>query len=287
MKALVKKAYNIVASKSSLRKYKLQLLFVFHTEKIYNDEIYNNLKEFCFEYYSLTGAKAICTIIPPTNLKLQKEMKEASFDNGEFVERLRELEKISTLGYHGHFFQNNTPEYWNAIHCNSFQSTAMIDQFNKDLEWFKKNDINHNGIYAAGWWFMNSSLMDMLLANGFRCDFSFSLLPYFYNSYFAKLRQSDEVKLGEILKLRSPSKSNEIIGVQNFIGIQKSSDLLEFDRNLLKLIKRYKMPDQMIGSVNSHDYDLNIKNALTGIKHLLEDSKATFLSFKDIQKLHS
>lgn len=283
MKNLAKRAYNLIASKISLQKYQLKLIFVFHTEKIYNDVIFSDLKEFCVQYFHLTGAKPICTIIPPTNLKLKMEMKEASFTEKSFIERLITLEEICTLGYHGHFYQNDEPEYWNAIHCNSFERKALETQFAKDLDWFKLNGFNHNGIYAGGWWFMNQVLIDLLVQNDFCYDFSFSHSPYFYNQFASRVMKFNGIESGEVFELTNSNQTGSLKMVQNFIGVQSNSDVLGFDRNMKALLRSSSLKDEYIGAINSHDYDLNVLFALEGIKHLLKDAKALFMSFENLK----
>jgi hypothetical protein len=183
MKDLFKAAYYFFQKKNSLLKLNLHLAYIFHTEKIYDDQIFSRLLSFCIAYQDLTGAKPICAIIPPSNPLLRKEMEATGFSEADFCIRIAKLSQWATLGYHGHFYLDEKPLYHYAIHSYNFRYLDLEKQFLQDVRWFEENGISHNGIYAGGWWFFNKALLSLLLNNDFRYDFSFSQCKYFYNVF--------------------------------------------------------------------------------------------------------
>ena len=168
IKNISKKIFYLFTKKGQLKPYNIKLGYIFHTERLYNDRIFDRLLLFCKAYHTITGAKPICTVIPPSNLQLKKEILENKFPEEYYTSRIAELSKHSTIGYHGHFYLNNDPKDYNAIHCNSYNFENLEEQFSNDLNWFKKNNISHNNIYAAGWWFFNTGLLRLLLAKKHR-----------------------------------------------------------------------------------------------------------------------
>jgi hypothetical protein len=276
LKNILKSIYYKASRRGRLKPYNIKLGYIFHTEKIYNTQIFNNLISFCKEYYIITGAKPICTIIPPTNLLLKKEMDENNFSEIDFLSRIIELSQYSTIGYHGHFYLNSEPKYYNGIHCNNFNEANLVEQFNNDVKWFENNSISHNNIYAAGWWFINKELVKLLIENNFEFDFSFSRASFFYNQYSNEILNKHKIDTGKVFSLHVNSK-RKLTCIQNFIGMHTTAYPEDFDRNLMKLKLDNK---ELIGVVNSHDYDLDIKNTLKCIKYQINVNKIRFESFE-------
>ncbi|KAA9327389.1 hypothetical protein [Adhaeribacter soli] len=283
MKNLIKKSIYSFYPKDSLKPYKLKLGYIFHTEQIYDDTYFSWLLEFCSTYYEITGARAICAIIPPTNYLLAQSLKEAGFSESNFVSRLRDIEKVATLGYHGHFYNSKTPKAEFAIHCNSFQLKPLIEQVEADLNWFRKHNIDHNGIYSGGWWFMNAFLADMLITNGFRFDYTFSRAPYFFNLFSDQIMSENQVRIGESFYLESGK--GKMLCIQNFIGAHATPYVEDFDRNLKNLFSPENENGLNVGVINSHDYDLDLKNTLKCIRHLVTDAGAEFFSHDGLRAL--
>jgi len=259
----------------------LKLGYIFHTEKIYEDAIFNQLINFCLRYKTLTGTQPVSTIIPPTNLLIKKEMFVTGFNESQFIERVHQLSEHATIGYHGHFYLNNSESYINAIHCNSFNQSNLVTQFTDDLNWFESNQIEHNGIYAAGWWFMNEHLVNLLLDHGFKYDFSFSQARHFYNQYSSMMMTQQAIKPGERFFL-SGSNGNQLLCVQNFIGMHSTPFPQDFVRNMKSLLGTPVDHRSIVGVVNSHDYDLDFDNTFRCLEYLLKHSDITWWSFEDI-----
>lgn len=278
MKNILKKTYYRFTKKDQLKSYNIKLSYIFHTEKIYDDDLFDQLMRFCKSYFEFTNVKPICAIIPPTNALLKKEMMVNNFSEEEFINRVNKLSNFADIGYHGHFYLNNKPTYFNAIHCNSYKKSDLTEQFINDINWFDKNKISHNNIYSAGWWFMNQDLIALLVKHGFQFDFSFSKSPYFYNQFSNKILNLNKIKFGENFEVQI-AKNKKITCIQNLIGFHSSKFPEDFDRNIMKLIDS---KNNIIGVVNSHDYDLSYENTLNCIKYQIKFNKVKFCSYQDL-----
>lgn len=276
MKRYIKKCLYALYPKHSLQKYNLQLAYIFHTEKIYEEAIFQNLLAFCKTYHQLTGAKPICTIIPPTNLLVKEALAKHHIVPQLFLDRLQQLAQVATIGYHGHFYLYHQTAYANGIHCNNFSVSALTQQLENDLAWFSKHEINHHGIYAGGWWFFNKYLAQLLLKHGFTVDFSFSKAPFFYNQYSHQLMKAHHILTGQSFSLGK--RTNSLLCIQNFIGCSNYEQPLDFDRNMHKLLTPNHKKLINIGVINSHDYDINNRKTLDCITHLLTNANCQFHS---------
>jgi hypothetical protein len=279
MKNKIKKILYKLNSSSVLKRMNLDLTYIFHTEKIYDKALFEQLILFCQQYTNITNKRVICTIIPPTNLLLKEKIKKLRFTNEEFVQRIRKLEKHADLGYHGHFYTANNPTYINAIHFNSFNKTEFLTQFNNDLNWFKQNNINHNNVYAGGWWFSNKTLIDELIKNKFEFDFTFSRSKYFYSEYCEKLMTKNGIKSGEVFNVEN-NEGQKITIIQNFIGMHTTPFYQDFIRNMKKLKFDLNF-NPHVGVVNSHDYDLDMENTIKCIENIKKD--INFISFHELK----
>jgi len=278
---LFKGMLNSVYSTGILSKYQLKLGYIFHAEQLHNDLYFNQMLAFCKDFKNLTGAKPVATIAPPTNKLLQKQLEDASFNPTDYPKRVRLLAQHAAIGYHGHFYQNNSPEYFNGMHCNQFNGNELKKQLDEDLEWFSANEINHNGVYAGGWWFMNDVLASALISYGFTVDFSFSRSPYFYNAFSCKLMNDNDIRAGESFYLQN--ELGRLLCIQNYVGTHNTPFRIDIDRPLKKLFDRNKLVQHNLGMLNSHDYDLNATHVLPYINHLLQHAKASFLSLPELK----
>jgi hypothetical protein len=279
MKNSLKKIYYLTHNKLSLKKYNLNLTYIFHTESIYDDIIFKRLIKFCKKYFDLTGTLPICAIIPPTSIHIKEKINAIGLTDNEFIKRVKALEKVSTLGYHGHFYLDNNNSYQNAMHCNSYNSEELLEQFQRDINWFKCNNINHNGIYTGGWWFINQKLICMLLDQKFKFDFTFSHAHFFYNQYSMHIMNENDIAPGEIFILRK--NNNELKCIQNFIGAHRSIFTQDFNRKMISLLNKHTINKVNYGVINSHDYDLDFDNTIACIKHL-QDNSIKFLGINDL-----
>lgn len=261
----------------------LNLGYVFHTERIYNDTYFSRLLRFCKSYEALTGKKAICTLMPFTNARVAHECRSHNVDDKNYLERTRELSTVSSLGYHGHFWTDPTrlSDTSTEIKKENFSHLAFRKQFEEDLHWFKRNDISHNGVYAAGWWFMNREVLLSLLENQFTVDFSFSQSKWFSNPYSEKSMRENRILAGESFLVSHGE--HKLLCVQNLIGCHHSSFPEDFVRNLLKL-NFSKETNKAMGVVNSHDDDLDENNTLGCIEYLMKQPKVTFWGLEEFKK---
>jgi len=278
MKSLLKKISYAFYKKGQLKSHNIKLGYIFHTERLYDDRLFNQLILFCKKYKAITCAEPICTVIPPSNLQLKRELNERAFPEKEYASRIIELSQYSTIGYHGHFYLDNNPFNYNAIHCNSFNANNLTEQFENDINWFEKNQIPHNNIYAGGWWFFNENLLQLLLQYGFQFDFSFSKAPFFYNQFSNEIMNENNIPTGEVFEIGFDGEK-KLTCIQNFIGMHTTSFPEDFDRNMKKLDLNIK---ELVGVVNAHDYDLNFDNTLRCIEFQMKFNNIKFLSFNDL-----
>ncbi len=266
--------------KSSLAPLNLHLGYIFHTEWIYHRATFTGLLDFCKQYTQLTGARAICTIMTGENPKVRAGMKQENCSMEEFVQRVQQLSELATIGYHGHFWNDESKSNQDifAIHTSTFVSRKLQEQFEKDLNWFQKHAVSHHGIYAGGWWFMNQYLAQKLLENSFQVDYSSSQAPYFYNAFSMNLMVQNSISAGESYVLKQRQTNKKLLCIQNLIGAHNSVFPLDFDRNL----KNLDLAKNPIGVINAHDYDQSFTTTLKCIAHLIEDAKVTFCSHEKL-----
>lgn len=281
---LLKSLYYSISNYSLSGFEQLNLGYVFHTERIFDNAIFSRLLRFCKSFKSLTGKKPICTLMPYTNARVYQESTAALVDEKNYLERTRQLAEVSDLGYHGHFWKDTSRLYdvTSEMKKENFSLLAFRSQFEKDIAWFKNNSISHNGAYAAGWWFMNREVLLSLLENNFDIDFSFSHSKWFQNPYAEKNMQENEIKTGELFRFKQGDHG--ILCVQNLIGCHQTPFPEDFVRNLLKL--DFAPNTKVVtGVVNSHDYDLDEVNTLHCIEFLLKNQPVQFKGLDDFKRL--
>lgn len=279
---LVKQSIYSLYPKNSLQKYKLDLGYIFHTEWIYHQKTVEALLQFCENYKALTGKKVICTIMTAVNPLVTAGMKRENCSAASFIDRVKRLSELATLGYHGHFWLDDMKfqEAAYALHSTTFVAEKFLPQFERDLNWFEKNNIIHNGIYAGGWWFFNAFLAKKLMEHKFTSDYSFSKAPYFFNAYSMELMNSNKIKTGESLILKT-AEGQQLLCIQNLIGAHDTPFPLDFDRNLKKILDA----ETCLGVINAHDYDRSFTTTLKCIEHLLKEAKANFHNQDELVKL--
>lgn len=258
-----------------------QLGYIFHTEMVYDDAIYTRLVEFCRQYFKITGKHVICTVMSGNSPKIAAGMKAAKCADEKLADRYHELSTVATLGYHGHFYLN--PElfqrYETEMRSNNFSKEKLKDQFEEDLAWFDKHKLDHNGLYAAGWWFINQHLLALLIDAGFRFDFSFSRHIYFRNQFSHQLMLENNIKTGQPFEINIGGKG-KIQEIQNLIGSPSTSLFQDFTRNLLKILDQQNL--NVTGVVNSHDYDLHAEHTLKLFRKLVTLPKVSFFDAQDL-----
>jgi hypothetical protein len=282
MKNLAKKIlYTLYTPKLPVGR--IQLGYIFHTEQIYDQKLFTQLLSFCESYQKITGKRPICTLMTGVNPLVAEGMKNHRVSAQEYVLRARQLSEVSTLGYHGHFWSDVSKLHDAASQIKGRRSIepALKTQFENDLQWFKSNGLNHNGIYSGGWWFMSEQVQKLLVQHGFSLDFTFSKAPYFRNPYSQDLMQKNQIRIGEVCRIEE-----QLLCIQNFIGCHTTPYIEDFYRNMRKLLAEDGQPDSPIhGVVNSHDYDLDVVNTLKCIEALKKDPSVEFCDVQDFQAL--
>jgi hypothetical protein len=261
----------------------IQLGYIFHTEQIYDQKLFAQLLGFCESYQKITGKNPICTLMTGVNPLVAEGMKSNGVSAQEYVFRARKLSEVSTLGYHGHFWSDTSKLQDPASQIKGRRSVepALKTQFENDLQWFKSNELSHNGLYSGGWWFMNEQVQKLLIQYGFSVDFTFSKAPYFRNSYSLDLMKKNQIRIGEACRIES-----QLLCIQNFIGCHTTPFIGDFYRNMRKLLMQEgKLDSPIQGVVNSHDYDLDVENTLKCIEALKKDSSVEFCDAQDFQSL--
>ena len=119
--------------------------YVFHTESIYNEHDFALLKSFCYDFFKITSKKAICTVMPANNPQIKIIMLQKNIKEELYVTRLKELSAISQIGYHGHFYKDGK-----EIKPPVKEKETVTKQFNDEIQWFKKNEIDTNNCYSDG-----------------------------------------------------------------------------------------------------------------------------------------
>ena len=255
MKHLLKSVYYAVKSTRLHPGMRLRVGYVLHTEAIQDPRYWPMLRDFCREYKSLTGVEVICTIMTPENARVAKQMQDSGVSNEEYVARVRELETMAIIGHHGHYYQDlaNYAVAESEIRGDNYSREHMTDQFGDDLNWFRNHGIDHNGLYTGGWWFMHRDLLALLIAEGYRLDFSFTYSPVFGHAWSKGVMQKGGIRFGETFRLATDGGS--ITAIQNLIGCHNTPFVQDFNRHMNALFDP-NWPE-VTGVVNTHDFNLD------------------------------
>lgn len=280
MKNLLKSAYYLINPPHFDQNAEVKLCYVFHVEKIHHLSTFLRLKKFCELYHSLVGHKAICTIMPASNPQVENEMSLDGVSESEYVDRIRKLESVAAIGYHGHFWkdQSNLNSQDSMLKGNLRAPEEFQKQFSRDLNWFSEHSINHNNTYSAGWWYIQPEVIEALSQNGFQYDFSFSQNPLFSKPYQKSVFEKNNIKFGEIFKI------NSIIETPYLFGCHLTAFPQDFVRNFNKL--NNSSVEKFIGSVGAHDYDLNPSYTLRCLEDLLKRN-VKFFGLENIDQLYA
>ena len=203
MRRFLKTIYYALKSEQLHPSMSLKMGYVFHTEAIQDSTTWTLLKAFCREYRDLTGVEPVCTIMTPMNARIAREMSEAGVSHDEYLSRVQELETLAILGHHGHYYRDPA-DYGNEsgeIRGDNYAAEPVARQFLEDLSWFRENGIDHNGLYAGGWWFTHADLTELLVGQGYCVDFSFTHSPVFGHAWSRSLLREGGIRFGEPFRL--------------------------------------------------------------------------------------
>ena len=276
MKHVLKSVYYAVKSERLHRGMRLRMGYVLHTEAIQDPRCWRRLLGFCGEYKSVTGAEPICTIMTPENARIAKQMQDFGVTDEEYVARVRELETMAIIGHHGHYYQDpaNYAAVENEIRDDNYSRSHLTDQFDSDVSWFRNNGIDHNGLYAGGWWFMHRDLVALLIKEEYRADFSFTYSPVFGHPWSKSVMRQGGIRFGEAFRL--VNDSGNITIVQNLIGCHNTPFVQDFSRHMNALFNP-EWPE-VTGVVNTHDFNLDTSYDFTlrVLRHLAKQPNVSF-----------
>lgn len=254
----------------------LRMGYIFHTEAIHDDSAWPLLLRFCREFRLVTGVEPICTIMTPRNARVARQMHDAGVTADDYLTRVRELETVAVIGHHGHYYTD--PESYSAdeseIRGRNYSRSAVEEQFQSDLDWFREHGIDHHGLYAGGWWFSHPDLVALLIREGYRIDFTFTSSPVFGHDWSRGVMQRGGIRFGETFRLATDD--GDIALVQNLIGCHNTPFVEDFVRHMNTLVD----PDwpEVTGVVNTHDFNLvdNYDFTFAVLRSLAEQSNVSF-----------
>lgn len=287
MKTQLKKLYYGLNPAKLPTGLQFRLGYIFHTEQLYIDAHWQKMLNYCKAYYSLTGAKAISTIIPPTNPMVHVGLRKSGLTEAQWMERVEALMPYVEMGYHGHFWFSAMAKpdvdpkdlLINPILTSQYHSELVEQQVRRDVEWFASRGIDHNGLYAAGWWMQHPRLLHLLASLGFRYDFSFSQSPWFRCPYSVELMRRHQIKAGQPMRLRFED-GQELVAIQNLTGFHTTP----FPQDALRLLADLcsKSKGTVYGVLNSHDYDLASGHTQRALEVLLRQPGVQFLPIAEL-----
>lgn len=275
-KSLAKYTYYELYNKKIFFEQDAAIGYVFHTEKIYNDDCFYILKDFVRSYYDIAGVKCILTVMTPENYYIRREMELSRCDVREYIDRVNELSCFSEIGYHGHFYHDN---HGSAGVKGNDHTDLIADQFDREVLWLADNIDNFVRVYAAGWWYMTKFIISRLAYHNFNMDFSFTYSNNFGCDYSRSFLMENAIPLGKAFYMKG---YRDLIFVQNFIGCHDNRYQYDFVRRMNNFFRDNVCYDEScIGVVNNHDYNLmngNDYNTLKCIEVMLNDPKINIIN---------
>lgn len=281
MKEFLKGIYYRVQKPKLKVGYHVSLGFIFHTEQIYHTHTFITLLDFCNHYQQITGKRPLCAVMSPLNKRVKSKMEEAQFSLNDFNKRLIELSAVSDIGYHGHFWRGDGDYSLleNQVRNRNYreQDSALIDkQFTDDYSWLKQLDFVQP-YYTAGWWFVNSTLLNKLRLEGIIADFSFSFLNWVSSDWSKNLLRKHNIRYGESFQI------GKLTCVQTLMGCPNTDHPEDFIRILNGYLDGNTEPGGMIAT---HDYNLvesnNFNKSIQLIEYLSGIKSISFLSAKEL-----
>lgn len=287
MNAFIKKLYYTLVKPDLNQGYTLSLGFIFHTEKIYDEVVFNRLLTFCKEYHSITGKRALCTIMPPVSFRVKDEMQQRGVLEEKFIDNLKTLQSVADLGFHGHFWrtiQKSFEEKNNQIRNSTYEPAdeeTIKQQFQDQINWFRSANGIHAKSYAAGWWFTNRAIMQLQALHGIVYDFSLAKMKWTSGDWGKKLMQENQIAFGEPFVLETVE--GKINCVQTIMGTPNTKFPQDFVRIINTLLDSENRAP--IGMITTHDYDLvgdNLQYAIAQIRYLKTKKGIQFFSIEDL-----
>lgn len=238
----------------------------FHVEKLYDNENFENLLNFCREFHKMTKVRAVLTCMTPHSPILAREIEGSNLSVEDYWSRIETLKEFGVIGLHGHFvrgFIKHTPI---PMHCYYNDLDAIKKQIDEELEALRSRNLIDNKIrvYSGGWWFTSQALRTHLVERGFSWDYSIS------SSDYNRSQGSGSLSLTEVdgclvqhfgkYSLRSPVAIS---------GISKKSRPYHALAKILRY-QRARKTGALHASLYSHDYDLELRSSIKFVERALD-----------------
>ncbi len=259
--------------------------FIFHTEQIYRDEVFEKLITFCEKFRALTGKKPLCVVMCPVNARLASELNESNFSEEQFTQRLKDLSEVSDVGYHGHFWrtQKGFDEISSHIRHRNYTETddpLIRLQFDADYGWLETRRLC-KPFYAAGWWFINPTVIQQQFSHGFHLDFSFTRMHWADNPWAKDFLNRNKIRFGEPFQIQAAGQHLQCI--QTVMGCPNT----DYPEDFVRIMNSYLDTNRkVIGMIATHDYNLteqdNLKQALQLTSYLATNKAVSFYSAEEL-----
>ncbi len=151
------------------------VLPVLHVERLHEDRSFDNALQFCRDYQNACGRKPLVAAIPPNAPLLVRALDKAGFPEAAYAERLAELARVADIGLHGHYLRGDSGA---PIHHYWSERAPVHAQMSAEIAWLESRGLMRRRFYAAGWWYEDSMLRELLREFGFEFDFSLSVSRY-------------------------------------------------------------------------------------------------------------
>lgn len=235
---------------------------VLHIERLYQDASYQQALAFARDYHALTGERALYTVITPASRQLRAELASAGFDDARYAQRITALAEHCDIGVHGHFLRESGAGYY-PIHAYWNETSVVRDQLVAECEWLESRGLMRRRVYSAGWWYMDSMIMDALTELGFQFDFSCSTVGY----------NRSPLAHGQLASSPSPEMFRGAAGgplaVWAVAGMGVSGRYSAVPRRVLSALGlRLRETARPVLSLYSHDWDLDTGSAMRSMRAL-------------------
>jgi hypothetical protein len=170
----------------------MEITVCVHTEAIPDAEILESLLSLLRNAKNL-GLRPILCIMTPACPVISAMMKAHGVSEPEYRRRVERLSELSVVGYHGHMLapadqahadafgpDHATSPVWRFMRphwmpARDGDREGIASQMTAEISWLRANGISPVH-YTAGWWFFPPPVVEQLVAEQFRFDFSVKVL---------------------------------------------------------------------------------------------------------------
>lgn len=285
MKGFFKRVLYKIAPPQFKKGYTFSVGFIFHTEQIYRNDVFDKLTSFCMQFSALTGKRPLCVVMSPVNKRVANELQEHGFTIEQFTNRLKKLHELADIGYHGHFWRRADDFEMPTSHIRHRNYRAsddenISDQFKTDYRWLEETG-RCKPYYGAGWWFINPAVVQVLAKHKIAADFSFTRLAWVDNSWVKEFLKRKNIRFGESFQIRSENTVLQCI--QTVMGCPNT----DFPDDFVRIINNYLDSNrQVTGMIATHDYNLsegnNLTRAIELVSYLVKHKAVAFHSAAEL-----